>query len=570
MDNYFEYEEELRVGTIIQIKGKKLIARVFNGKNGPYIFYYGEIIRNVTVGGYVVIPVGYSLVIARIYGEIAEERKNNDSLYNDIDILDRKIELEIIGNYSDGKFVLGINMMPLINSDVFVAKKELVDSLLDFSKREKEDNFLEKMYLGKDVLNRNKVYASIDRLFANHIGIFGNTGSGKSYTLAYLYENLFKYNFTRDSKFIFFDFTGEYNNCFCNKKRTYILSLESSDKVYVSQKTIFDFDLLVALSNATEKTQEPVIKDTIDYYNDFVGKKLEPISFLEKINRELDYDKKLFKSLCYPFILENENYQSNIETKKFMINENRKDNRFDLFKVSLFITSYIEYKNSSNKIDSYLKKMLYRLSKIINNLSKVFKINYDNNDKDDSKTDNIIIINLNNINVEYQKIISSIIIKYYYDLCKSKDMKINYTTNIIIDEAHVLMSEVNERENDVFGLYRIETFEEYIKEGRKYGCYFTVATQRPSEISQTIISQMHNYFIHRLMNNKDLNTIRNGVSFLDEASMILVPSLPTGQCIFSGVATNFPIQISIPTIDSKIKPISDNASIVRNMRKDNE
>jgi hypothetical protein len=52
--------------------------------------------------------------------------------------------------------------------------------------------------------------------------------------------------------------------------------------------------------------------------------------------------------------------------------------------------------------------------------------------------------------------------------------------------------------------YRLETFEEIIKEGRKFNVFMTIASQRPSDISATIISQLHNYFLHRLINNNDL------------------------------------------------------------------
>ena len=71
-------------------------------------------------------------------------------------------------------------------------------------------------------------------------------------------------------------------------------------------------------------------------------------------------------------------------------------------------------------------------------------------------------------------------------------MQINQTNsslNIIIDEAHNILSYASQRESETWKDYRLETFEEIIKEGRKFGVFLTIASQRPSDISSTIISQ---------------------------------------------------------------------------------
>ena len=76
--------------------------------------------------------------------------------------------------------------------------------------------------------------------------------------------------------------------------------------------------------------------------------------------------------------------------------------------------------------------------------------------------------------------------------------------NLIIDEAHNILSEESQRESEQWKDYRLETFEEIIKEGRKFGVFLTLASQRPVDISPTIISQLHNYFLHRLINEQDI------------------------------------------------------------------
>ena len=117
----FKFEKELRVGQVTEIRGKKVICRIFENKNGPFVFINGEIIKNITIGSYVVIPVGYNLIVGKIEGEFAVEKPNNSVLYNEIELITRKVEVSILGTYDNDKFTLGISYMPLINSDLYIA-----------------------------------------------------------------------------------------------------------------------------------------------------------------------------------------------------------------------------------------------------------------------------------------------------------------------------------------------------------------------------------------------------------------------------------------------------------------
>lgn len=86
-----------------------------------------------------------------------------------------------------------------------------------------------------------------------------------------------------------------------------------------------------------------------------------------------------------------------------------------------------------------------------------------------------------------------------YEIQKySVENSIENTTHLIIDEAHNILSERSNREAETWKDYRLETFEEIVKEGRKFGFYLTVYSQRASDISPTIVSQPHNFFLHLL------------------------------------------------------------------------
>src|SRR6266566_1453458 len=119
-----------------------------------------------------------------------------------------------------------------------------------------------------------------------------------------------------------------------------------------------------------------------------------------------------------------------------------------------------------------------------------------------------------------------------------------------------ILSTESFREAESWKDYRLETFEEIIKEGRKFGVFVTIASQRPNDISPTITSQAHNYFIHRLINERDLQTIASAVSYIDRLTEESIPTLPTGTCIFSGVASAMPLKLTVRTLAVHEQPRS--------------
>ena len=134
--------------------------------------------------------------------------------------------------------------------------------------------------------------------------------------------------------------------------------------------------------------------------------------------------------------------------------------------------------------------------------------------------------------------------------------------NIIIDEAHNILSYQSNRESETWKDYRLEVFEEIIKEGRKFGVFLTIASQRPSDISSTIVSQLHNYFIHRLVNDEDIMKVGKTISFLDKVSQDSLPILSTGVCVIAGQMVEMPVVVQIDRIEEEYKPLNDTINVV--------
>jgi len=174
---------------------------------------------------------------------------------------------------------------------------------------------------------------------------------------------------------------------------------------------------------------------------------------------------------------------------------------------------------------------------------------------------NLTVISLKDVNVHTRKVIPLLVCKQMYEEKKRLNDPTCYL-NLIIDEAHNILSESSERESEQWKDYRLEVFEEIIKEGRKFGVFVTLASQRPSDISPTIISQLHNYFLHRLINNQDIKAVERTVSYLDKISFESLPILPTGTCVFAGMIASVPVVVDIGGIEEKYEPKNKTMTLI--------
>ena len=221
----------------------------------------------------------------------------------------------------------------------------------------------------------------------------------------------------------------------------------------------------------------------------------------------------------------------------------------------------------------HLGPLMGRLKKRFHMLGRIFEIKDSDGLISDSLNKpcyNIEVIDLKNVNLEIKKVVPLLICKTSYDeQKKTRDQSENNSLHIIIDEAHNILSENSSRESESWKDYRLETFEEIIKEGRKFGVFLTISSQRPSDISPTIISQLHNYFIHRLMNENDLRAINKAVSYLDKLSFDSISNLSTGCCFIAGQMTQFPLSVKVKRLEKSKMPKSETIDLNKLWRFEN-
>ena len=588
----------LKVGEVIEVKGQKVKAGIYNDKNSTYLNFNGEVVKNISLGGYIAIRKGFLNIIGKVEGEYIKEIENSNGDFgikgNNIS---RILDISILGSISNDKFIHGLVELPLIGNYIYVLEEKDLIKILSFGQGTK-------LNLGYLIDYPEFPFrVSLQDLICSHIGIFGNTGSGKSNTLARLYTEVFRANYNNSkfrtkSEFFLLDFNGEYISTFPTAE-TYLLStrkIKNSKKYPLKVEQVFDVDFWSIVLEATDKTQKPFIKRTLSKYrkmrdDGFSFSKLD-LAYLvldsEEHFSDLKYNlEEIFEiaELSDCFFSFEENIKYNSKLKKFFIpNPQQYQWTISIEEVynALFGTNiqenvgvhlnmpnpFVEFKFMLNYnycleiskgyiAQHHIGPILARSTSKIDDLDKVFIIN------GVESQNNIKVISLVNLNTQMKKLVPMVICKTKYEEKKQAKGKsaVGSSLHFIIDEAHNILSHMSTRESEEWKDYRLESFEEIIKEGRKFGTFLTIASQRPSDISDTIISQLHNYFIHRLVNEEDLRKIYRTVAFSDKASNEMISILPPGGCLFSGIATNFPVLAKIRILEPQYMPKSENVDL---------
>jgi hypothetical protein len=608
VDEQLKREAIFRIGLVHSVTGRTIKVEVFKNKNHPYLIYNGQLTKNVATGSYIKVKKGLTTIVGKIEGEDIDEDKVYGTSYNRQGTKIRRfLNVSLMGHYENGRFYQGIKELPLIDNECYALEEADFTLLHNFFK----EGELTINLGGLSEDPSHTIKAGINKLFASHIGIFGNTGSGKSNTLTRIYTELFEAasalpGFKKNSKFIFIDFNGEYtrSKVLSEDKKVYTLNtrkkledIPESEKYVVDSHVLEDAEILSVLLHATEKTQKPFLVSALankhlDTSAKMAASALYTIgNVLKRQNRAIGVDviygllndmlefcdtankgtlvtliAKLTRSLSQdargPFIW-NGTYGQNIlgEIENDLAGFQFKTDLTPIDALQLRLFLHYHYKLSYASVHpEHVGPVIGRIRPRFEILKKVISI------RAVPPEENIVVVSLRDVaRMEIKKVLPLIICKNLYDSQKRKndgDGAISTSLNIIIDEAHNILSDQSQRESEEWKDYRLETFEEIIKEGRKFGTFLTIASQRPYDISATIISQLHNYFIHRLINTNDLNAVRRAVAYLDDLSFDSIPVLSVGSCYFAGLATDIPIKLNVEILaDLEKRPKSETVNL---------
>ena len=405
------------------------------------------------------------------------------------------------------------------------------------------------------------------------------------------------------------------------------LGLLKNEKILeLKEKTKeFDIEHLLKLKNicsASSNTRKEYIFYQIESYseNDIVknNKKLEElISSITKEKNQLmklnntyingdvslslfrELDEELNKVLEKLFIKETKSYQ-NIDLPKFFdfselidkgldeaiesIDENKNRYREYVSSLKLRLASFMSDMRKAEPL-IFNESSLYSDEKINNYLEIFFKYIFGDKDiidgnlfseykkKDEKKLDKknqIIILDLSLLPFELLETITGLIGRLILEFTqrinkveKYKDKRGKYPIALILEEAQNYIPEVDK--NGKKSITK-KVFEKIAREGRKFGVSLIVSSQRPSELSKTILSQCNTFIVHKLQNPEDQRYIRQIVSSANEELLNQLPILPQQHAIIMGEAVRTPSQVRINDITKK--PDSNNPKFIEQWLKE--
>ena len=583
----------IRVGEVIAVHGTKVILKIDEQSSKETLFHAGDKYKGVSIREYLSIQRGFRDIICMVEGEYLDESRMETQAAKPTYV--RKVEARPIGFFERTGFTQGIKYLPMIQDPAFLLSEERIRSIFD---HKSDDEFKIGLMLKEEI----EVGLPWKRLFNSHIGIFGNTGSGKSNTLAKLYTVLFDKKLpliVGKSRFIILDFNGEYGGeqlAPAEHKKVYQLSTlmnpdpnDVTARFPLAPQEFWDLETLSLLFQATTNTQRPFLNRVISgkqrfganpaslavfaktkFQQSFCAGEVKPatLDLMRTVARRMGnqavqdlladvtwYRNGRFNCRGAFIDPDGTQYAAHIAPTVETLDIHGLD-EFDqlVLRVNLQLMSDL---NAGYVQFEHIQPLLKRVESSLANLRKVLLIS------DTPPVDKLLtVISMRRCNNEVKKVLPLLFAKHYYNTHKATvGTPPDSTIHVIVDEAHNILSDQSTRESETWKDYRLEQFEEIIKEGRKFGVFITIASQRPADISPTIVSQLHNFFIHRLVNDRDLYLVANTISTLDALSRGLIPGLSQGCCVVTGTAFDLPMVIQVDRLPTNKQPASEDVDL---------
>lgn len=622
----------LRIGTVTAVRGRRIEITVDVDKNDSSLIFQGEIISNVSIGSFLVVRRGYAHLVVQVEEEelIESSAWENSDYRRDVDRNTRILKTSLLGEFQTDTsvspfqthFVSGSQTSPLIGNIAFLASPEQSSKIYVSTSKPGKQITIGRLASDSSI----PISLDINAIFASHIGIFGNTGSGKSHSLCQLYTQLFDSlheisNITQrldSTRFILFDFTGEYStdstgSILCDDEFKSVFGISRNTQwrgqaldspIPLNIEILSDTDFWINILEADGSTQRRFVRKALSAPLDstdiqMLARDFVHLYFTGAFNNQLNVDFlfSIIQNLHESTHEENEIFRQKLhelktslkfdsDSQSYYIQAARKriyyparefhehvNDFFDRFfpqtptaKLTPLDTIRLKFNLTSlgfafinlMKVAD-LDPLLRRLDDHIHTLLTWFE--FTSNDIQDHHP--LSIINLKDTHFDERQSIPLIITRAAYNKQKRLSKSQQSHLNIIIDEAHNILSLKKDLENNSWRDTHLNVFEEIIREGRKFDTFLTIISQRPADIAPSIISQLHHYFLHRLISSADLESVKNAVMFLDRNSFESIPSLPCGTCIISGTSVQIPAVVKIDELPEGRRPDNETIDLVK-------
>lgn len=656
----------MKIGKIVSVEYDKFRVRLFSTTRNSTVSINGQVYYFGNIGSYLktINSTGENILceVSAIL-DYNQEGKMYSSFNLDSS---REFIVKPIGTIaSDGSFSMGVGIFPSLYNDVEIVTFDDLKKILS-NQGTPDTNIHHTIDIGysKSLINY-KISLSINKLFNIHTAILGNSGSGKSNTIARILQEVFRKekNHAYGAKVILFDSNGEYPRAFCENLNNEIHTVFYKPNVDEAEEGICKFTLPYYLMNldewlaflmASERTQKPfwdnVLQECYKFYRMFNSKEEDDITqfanyikwktwrILSEINNKADSDstrmtiakgaiqklkeicetvpkdyvsKDVVKdlnnffetciNLCLIYYGNNNNSLSDALPKfvktgndaRYMtiqliggnnahyessLSSRNSDSAFvQIDETSAMKTAdekldsgeYFDYKflktaaelilleeeaKGNQRIREFTSTLITRLDVFLYNsecefmrdkesnykdaedyLTQVFGISNGNNDNQ------LVTIDSSEVGTDTLELMTSVVSRMLFDYRKKQkgDNRRKNPIHLVLDEAHRYIRK------DTEYILRENIFEKIAREGRKYSLYLLISSQRPSELSQTVLSQCGNYIVHRIQNEVDMNYIYSVLPYFSSDYINKIKQAVPGEALVFGNCVPMPLMIKV-------------------------
>lgn len=513
--------------------------------------------------------------------------------------------INLLGEFNDNKFVFGVSKKPSFSASAKLVSREKIEYIIGMPNyNEKND-----LYIGKSPIYEGiNIGVNINEFFSNHFAIFGSTGSGKSCSVARIFQNLFEKSGTvaYKSSILIFDAYGEYHNAF---KDLNIKVPEISFKAYTTNTKdenvsnikiplwLLNVDDLALLLEVNSRTQLPIIEKAMKYVNIFAREESEVIknkndiiaraildilasgkapaqirdqifSILSHYNtKDLNLETPIYqpgytRPLKQCLLIDNTGKIREMELLTTFINQflvedvelRMPDGSFkytlkDLYEAFEFALISEGILNSDKIFDEY-NVLKVRLRSLLNSDYAKFFDSFDYVSKDAFVKEILTMENgrkaqLINFNINYvDDRFAKTITKIYSRIFFDYAKNLPRRASIPI---HIILEEAHryvQNDKDV-DIIGYNIFDRITKEGRKYAVMLGLISQRPSELSTTALSQCSNFLIFKMLHPTDVEYIKQMVPNITSGVIKKIKLLQPGTCIAFGSGFKLPSLIKL-------------------------
>lgn len=554
------------LGHIIRVDSGTIEVEVSNDIPSAAPIINGRLYKIGQIGTFIKIPIG-NITIYGIVSSVSNTPSKSDEINLKYTFGSRFLTVQLVGEkIGEDDFEKGIGTYPTINDEVhLVIEKDLFDIY-----GKKDSGSIE---IGKHSSSENlSVYADLHKLVLRHCAILGSTGSGKSNTTVSILKAIL--GDYQGSRVILVDPHGEYPSAFPNAR---VFKINDAANPLFIPFWLMNFDELAYFLVGAKPTDDQ--KPDYRLFRELVTNFKKDNCTLKAGNVNPNFvtadspipfsARKLWHEMNWwlngTFSSSNKDDQTKATAQE--INNGDCENLVPAQFTPYPTNNTAPYKSKHQEFYSYEKKILSRLK------DSRYDFLFNPGDYKDANSpkdlhnllnewigsnSKLAILDLSGVPFEVLDITVGLITRFIYDSMfwgrheaytgKNRPLLLAY------EEAH---SYLNKGDNTS---YSKDAVEKVFKEGRKFGLGALVISQRPSEISETILAQVGTFMALRLTNCGDQSIVKNSAPDNLNSLIDLLPSLRTGEAIIVGEAIKIPsrvrIKLNVP------RPTSDDPKLV--------